>query len=70
MFVSGNEKACGATSGIKNRVGLLRVNDTDDEVDDVPRRTKLSGIALAAENRKQVFKRVAEPFAVIVCEAG
>jgi len=49
---------------------LLRVHHGDDKVNNVARRAELPGIALGTENGQQVFKGVAESFAVVVGETG
>ena len=47
---------------------LLRVHHGDDKVNNVARRAELPGIALGTENGQQVFKCVAQTFAVVIGE--
>ena len=47
---------------------LQRVDDADDEVDQVARCAELPGVALAAEHREQVFKGVAQFLGMVVAE--
>src|SRR5690606_38639292 len=68
VLVSRDQEAGGAASRIEHGVGLLRVYDLDDEVDDVARGAELSGVALAAEHRKQIFEGVAQAFRMVVLE--
>ena len=70
MLEGRNEKARRAAGGIEDGLILLRVHDSNNEINNVARSSELSGIALRAENGKQVFKGVAEPFAVVVVESG
>jgi hypothetical protein len=63
VLVRRDEEPGGAACGVENGLVLLRVNDLYDEVDDVPGRAKLPGVALRAEDAQQVLERVAKPFA-------
>ena len=69
MFVGRDQKAGSAAGRIKYGLILLRVNDADDKVDDVARRTKLSGIPLTAEDREKILKGISQLLAVIIRES-
>ncbi len=68
VLVRRDQKAGGAAGGVEHGVGLLRVHDLDDEIDDVARRAELAGVALAAQHREQVFEGVAQALGVVVLE--
>ena len=68
VLVGGDEEAGGAAGGVEDGLVLLRVDDRDDEVDDVARGAELAGIALRAEDGEQVLEGVAEALAVVVAE--
>ena len=69
MLESRDQESGSAAGGIKDGLGLLRVNHGDDEVNNMARSAELAGIALRAKHGKQVLKRVTEAFAVVVAEA-
>ena len=55
-------------AGVEDGFLLLRVDDRDNEINDVARGAELARIALRAQHRKQIFEGVAEALAVIVGE--
>ena len=68
VLVGRDQEAGGAAGGVEHGLVLLRVDDLDDEVDDVARRAELAGVALRAEDGEQILEGVAEPLAVVVGE--
>ena len=68
VLVRRNQKPGSTTGRVENGFVFLRVNDRDDEVDDVARRTELPGVPLRAKDREQIFKSIAQPLTVIVGE--
>ena len=55
-------------AGSKTVSSFLGSTDGHDEVDDVARRTELSGIALGAKHGEQIFVGVAKPLRMVVGE--
>ena len=68
VLVGGDEEAGGAAGGVEDGLVLLRVDDRDDEINDVARGAELAGIALRAEHGEQILEGVAEALAVVVVE--
>ena len=50
VFVGRDEEAGGAASGVEDGFVFLRVEEVDDEVDDVAGRAELAGVALGAQH--------------------
>ena len=66
VLVRRNQES-GSTAGrVENLFVFLRVNNGDNEVDDMTRSAELPGVPLRAKDREQIFKSIAEPLAVIV----
>ena len=68
VLVGGDEEAGGAAGGVEDLLSLLRGEDFHHEINDVPGRAELPGIALRAEDAQQILEGVSEPLAVVVAE--
>ena len=68
VLEGGDEKADGAAGGVEDGLPLLRIDDADDEINDVARGAELAGIALGAEDEEQILEGIAEALAVVVAE--
>ena len=68
MFVGGKEKTAGAAGRVEDGISLVRVHNLNDEVDDIARSAELAVLPLCAHAHQQVFKSVAQFFAVIITE--
>ena len=68
MFVGRNQEPGGTAGRIEDAFVFLRIDDVDDEVDDMTRSSELPSVALGAEDREQVFEGIAEPLTVIIGE--
>ena len=58
----------GAAGRVEHGLVLFRIDDGDDEVDDVPGCAELPGVALGPEHGQQVLEGVAEALGVVVSE--
>ena len=68
VLVRRHQEPGGAAGRVENGFVLLRVQDGDDEVDDVARGAELPGVALRAEDGQQVFEGVAQALGMVVGE--
>jgi len=68
MLVGGDEETGGAAGGIEDDVAFLRIEDRDDEINDVARGAELAGVALRAEDAEEILEGVAEALAMVVAE--
>ena len=68
VLVRRDEEPGGAAGRVEDAFVFLRVDDRNDEVDDMARGAELPGVALRAEHGEQVLEGVAQPFGVVVGE--
>ena len=68
VLVGRDQEAGGAAGRVEHGLGLLRVDDLDDEIDDVARGAELPGVALGAEHGEQILEGVAQALGVVVAE--
>ena len=66
VLVGRDQEPGGAAGRVEHGLGLLRVDDRDDEVDDVARGAELPGVALRAEHGEQILEGVAQALGVVV----
>ena len=61
-LVRGDEESRGAAGRVEDGLVFLRIDDTNDEVDDMARRAELPCVPLSAHDLQEVLEGVSEPF--------
>ena len=68
VLVGRDEESGGAAGRVENFFVFLRVDDCNDEVDDMARGAELPGVSLRAEYGEQVLEGISQSLAVVIGE--